>query len=194
MTKRLQAIAMAFLVTVGGAALAIEEPTYEVIDSTESYEIRRYAPFMIAEVDVSGDMNAAGSEAFRILAAYIFGDNAPGEKMQMTAPVVSGAPAADKESYTYAFVMEARFTPETLPAPLDPRIRIVEKPAQVIAARAFSGRWTEGRYRNNETALINSLASDGLRTQGDPLLARYNGPMTPWFMRRNEVLVQLDWE
>jgi hypothetical protein len=24
-------------------------------------------------------------------------------------------------------------------------------------------------------------------TEGEPVWARYNGPMTPWFLRRNEI-------
>ena len=93
--------------------MAIEEPEFEVIRATGDYEIRRYAPFIVAEVDVEGD---AGNRAFRILADYIFGNNGRGEKMAMTAPVVS-APAEDGEqTYTYAFVMESRYSIDTVPA------------------------------------------------------------------------------
>ena len=174
--------------------MAIEEPAFEVIHTTSDYEIRRYEPFIVAEVDVGGDMNKAGNRAFQILAGYIFGNNEPGEKMNMTAPVVSHEPAGDRDTYTYAFVMESRYSMESLPAPVDPRIRIVQKPGRIIAARAYSGRWTEDNYRENEVVLVSKLAIDGLQTEGNPYLARYDSPMKPWFMRRNEVLVELDWE
>ena len=157
--------------------MAIEEPAFEVIHTTSDYEIRRYEPFIVAEVDVGGDMSKAGNRAF-----------------QMTSPVVSHEPAGDRDTYTYAFVMESRYSLESLPAPVDPRIRIVQKPGRIIAARAYSGRWTEDNYRENEVVLVSKLAIDGLQTEGNPYLARYDSPMKPWFMRRNEVLVELDWE
>jgi hypothetical protein len=174
--------------------MAIEEPEFEVLRFTDDYEIRRYAPFIVAEVDVDGNMSDAGNRAFRILADYIFGNNQPGEKMQMTAPVVSNAPREGSNTFTYAFVMESRYSMETLPAPVDPRIRIVQKPPQVVAARSYSGRWTEENYLQNELSLLSALALDGLEMRSEPFLARYDSPFKPWFLRRNEVLIELDWE
>lgn len=189
--------------------MALEEPDYDVLLSTKHYEIRRYAPYIIAEVDVEGDHRSSGNKAFRILAGYIFGNNAPGEKMSMTAPVesqpdgarmnmtapvLSDAPENGQSEYTYAFVMERQYNLQTLPAPLDPRIRIREKPARIVAARRYSGGWSESNYSENETALLEALRTDRVQITGSPLLARYNGPFTPWFLRRNEVLVEIDWQ
>ncbi len=174
--------------------MAIEEPRFEVIHVANNYEIRRYEPFIVAEVDVPDDAGNAGNRAFRILADYIFGNNEPGEKMRMTAPVVSDAPRRDGGLATYAFVMESRYSIDTLPAPVDPRIRIVQKPAQIVAARSYSGRWTEDNFLRHEVSLVSALTIDGLAMRSEPFLARYNGPFTPWFLRRNEVLVELEWQ
>ena len=191
------------------SAMAIEEPDFEVLLTTKQYEIRRYDPYIIAEVDVQGDMGSAGNKAFRILAGYIFGNNEPGEKMamtapveskpkgermKMTAPVLSDAPEAQRKAYTYAFVMEEKYTLITLPTPVDPRIRIREKPSRVVAVRRYSGGWSEANYRKNEAALIDALETDRVEITGEPVLARYNGPFTPWFMRRNEILIEVRWE
>lgn len=181
------------LAGAGTPAMAIEEPQFEVIHVTNDYEIRRYAPYIVAEVDVPGDMGDSGNRAFRILADYIFGNNEPGQKMQMTAPVVSDAPRASKDAFTYAFVMESRYSMDTLPAPVDPRIRIVQKPAQVVAARSYSGRWTQENFLQHEVSLVSALTIDGLTMRSAPFLARYDSPFKPWFLRRNEVLVELDW-
>lgn len=189
-SKFIPAIAAAVL-SASPAANALEEPAYEVLRGTEDYEIRQYESYIVAEVDVVGNADDSGNRAFRILADYIFGNNDAREKMNMTAPVVSDAPSPDADTYTYAFVMESRYSLDTLPAPVDPRIRIVEKPGRIIAAREYSGRWTESNYRENEAILLGSLALDGLRTEGKAFLARYDDPFTPWFMRRNEVLVEL---
>ena len=188
--------------------MAYEEPSYEVLEQADEYEVRRYAPYLIAEVDVEGDFGKAGNKAFRLLAGYIFGDNQTEEKMSMTAPVESRpkqegvrmsmttpvtSTASATDQYTYAFVMERKFTLDTLPQPRDPRIRLRQQAARVMAVRRYSGRWTEENYRENEVKLMEALSADDQRPIGTPMLARYNSPFTPWFMRRNEVMVQIEW-
>ena len=69
--------------------MALEEPDYKVLESTRDYEIRAYAPYIVAEVDVDAGAKEAGNRAFRVLAGYIFGDNDEQQKMKMTAPVSS---------------------------------------------------------------------------------------------------------
>lgn len=174
------------------AVMAYEEPEYEVLLSAADYEVRRYAPYIVAEVDVEGGMGKSGNEGFRILAGYIFGDNEPGEKMSMTVPVESRPTREELDRHTYAFVMERRYTLATLPSPVDPRIRLVTRPQRVMAVRRYSGRWTEANYDKQQQALFAALDRDGIKRLGNPLLARYNGPFTPWFMRRNEVLVEIE--
>ena len=175
-------------------AMAIEEPEFEVLKSNDDYEVRLYVPHIVAEVDVKGDEGDPGRAAFRILAGYIFGDNEAETKMSMTAPVTSQAGGeGEGEHFTYAFFMESSYTMETLPKPMDARIRLVEKPARGIAARRYSGRWSTSNYQKNESALMAALANDGVVLSGEPYLARYNSPFTPWFMRRNELLVEIEW-
>jgi len=190
-------------------AMAIEEPAFDILSTTDDYEIRQYAPSIVAEIDVEGDMNKAGGDAFRVLAGYIFGKNQPGTKMAMTAPVTSQragdgermnmtAPvmstAADdgSKAYTYAFLMESKYSMDTLPKPLDPRVRLVEKPARVVAVRQYSGTWSSKNYRKNEELILAALHDNGVAISGRPYLARYNSPFTPWFLRRNEVIVEIE--
>ena len=56
-------------------ASAIEEPKYTVVREYDGFEIREYAPYLVAEVTVPGPAEEAGNQGFRILAAYIFGKN-----------------------------------------------------------------------------------------------------------------------
>lgn len=175
-------------------AMAIEEPEFEVLQSNDEYEVRMYAPHIVAEVDVEADDGDPGRAAFRILAGYIFGDNEAETKMSMTAPVTSQeGREGERELYTYAFFMESEYTMETLPKPMDERIRLVEKPARVVAARRYSGSWSTSNYQKHESALMAALAKDGVALSGEPYLARYNSPFTLWFMRRNELLVEIEW-
>ena len=175
-------------------AMAIEEPEFEVLKATDDYEVRLYVPHIVAEVDVEGNDGDPGRKAFKILAGYIFGDNEAETKMSMTAPVTSQADGeGERDHYTYAFFMESRYTMDTLPKPMDARIRLVEKPARVVAARRYSGRWSTRNYQKHESALMAALANDGVVLSGEPYLARYNSPFTLWFMRRNELLVEIEW-
>lgn len=174
----------------GHSAVALEEPEYEVIAEAAGYEVRRYQPYVVAEVDVRG--RSADSQGFRTLASFIFGDNTASEKMQMTAPVESRK-ADDSNDTTYAFVMESKYTLDTVPKPNDERIQLREKPSRVVAVLRFSGRWTDGNVAKHERELLSNLQADGITPLGKVELARYNSPFTPWFVRRNEVIVAVEW-
>jgi hypothetical protein len=204
----------AILLSVGGTkAMAIEEPAYEVVKTFPEFELRRYPPYLVAETDVAGSFDEVGNEAFRILADYIFGNNraktkiemtAPvgqrpsveeGERFEMTAPVVqSPKSGTDADVFVVSFVMPARFTLDTLPEPIDPRVRLREEPGAMMAARRYSGRWTESSYRENETRLLRAIEDAGLQAIAAPVYARYNSPFAFWFMRRNEAMVEVDVE
>ena len=168
-----------------GTAVAIEEPEYDLLHTSGDVEFRRYAPYIIAEATVSGD--AADQRAFRLLAGYIFGNNDAEEKMAMTAPV-------ETRGDDYAFVMERKYSMETLPKPKDERIELRTKPARVVAVRRFSGRWIDSNFERHRQALLDDLAELDIEVTGEPELARYNGPLTPWFLRRNEIIVPVKWE
>lgn len=190
-----------------GVVVAYEEPEYRVVSEHEEYEIRTYEPYLVAETIVSGDFGGSGNQAFRILAGYIFGDNRSAEKMAMTAPVtrqpaddsvkmnmtvpVISERAAEAGSYSYQFVMERKYTRDTLPVPNDDRVRIREVPARVLAVRRYSGRWTAGNFERHTETLLEALQRDGIQVVGLPMSAAYNSPFTPPFLRRNEVLVEV---
>ena len=172
--------------------MALEEPDYEVLSKKGDIEFRRYEPYIVAEVTVAA--KAADRNAFRILAGYIFGDNGSNQKMQMTAPVESrDAESASQAYQDFSFVMEKAYTLDTLPAPNDDRIRLREKPSRVVAVRQFSGRWSDGNISEHEQQLLDDLRGFGVDVTGPPELARYNSPFTLWFLRRNEIVVPVDW-
>ena len=206
MMKRISPLFLLFLFS-GNPAMAIEEPAYEVLLETKYYEVRRYEPYIVAEVDVDESFKQAGNSAFRVLAGYIFGDNVPqqkmamtapvesreGERMNMTAPVTSRA-GSGEESFTYAFVMERKYSMDALPRPTNPDIRLVQRPERIMAVHRYSGTWSEERYAEHEKVLIDALTIDRVAIVGAPVFARYNAPFTPWFLRRNEIMVEVDWK
>ena len=181
-------------------AMAIEEPRYQVIEQDGAFELRDYATYLVAETRVEASFTEAGSEAFRRLFRYISGNNAAQQKIAMTAPVTQGkgekiamtAPVtqvADADGYRVAFVVPSRYSASTVPKPLDPRIEIRAVPARRVAVWRYSGRWTQERYDQMERQLREAIVARGLSVNGPPVLARYDPPFMPWFMRRNEVLI-----
>ncbi|MFM8766208.1 MAG: heme-binding protein, partial [Rubrivivax sp.] len=86
-------IAALLLATAAMTSHAIEEPDFEVVQRLDAVEIRQYAPYVVAEVTVTGPADSAGNRAFPLLAGYIFGKNKGERKMAMTAPVTQ-APVA----------------------------------------------------------------------------------------------------
>ena len=85
--------------------------------------------------------------------------------------------------------MPAKYTRDTVPQPLDPAVQIREVPAQLTASWRYSGRWTEATSRRRSSELREALKARGLSVAGEPVIARYNPPFMPTFLRRNEVLV-----
>jgi hypothetical protein len=184
-------------------ARAIEEPAYTVVTPHESFEVREYAPFIVAELAVPGPAEDAGNKGFRLLAAYIFGANQGERKIAMTAPV-SQAPAPAKIEMTapvsqteaaggfrVQFTMPASFTMDTLPLPLDPQVKLRQLPARRYAVIRYSGFWSQANYDQHLQQLRQAVAAAGLQTTGEPRYARYDAPWVPWFMRRNEIWLPL---
>jgi SOUL heme-binding protein len=179
---------------------AIEEPDYEVVRPLgDQIELRRYAPLVVAEVVVAATAEEAGNQAFPILAGYIFGKNKGQRKLDMTAPVTQSAEpmkmamTAPVTQDTVAggmrvqFVLPKGVTLANAPEPLDPRVRLREEPPVVRAAIRYSGTWSQANYDEHLAKLRAALSAAGLTPQGEPVLARYNPPITPWFLRRNEI-------
>lgn len=198
-------VAVAMIMTAA-PAMAIEEPEYRIRQKTELFELRDYPPYLVAEARIKAPFENAGAEAFSILAGYIFGNNrsqqkigmtAPvnqmslSEKIEMTAPVSLTAADGGGEAYVISFVMPARFTLENLPTPLDQRVIIREMPARTMAVLSFSGDWSQSRYLAHETKLLAAVLDAGLQSAGKPVFARYNPPFMPWFLRRNEVMIEV---
>jgi hypothetical protein len=168
----------------------VEQAKYEVLREINKVEIRRYETMVIAKVDGYGD------GGFNLLFNFITGNNRQKSKIVMTAPVVSEQIAMTapvlSESASIAFVMPEELTLETTPEPLDERIKIVEIPKRDVAALKFSGRWSNSIFKKKSKEMLEELKKAEIETVSQVFAMRYNGPFTPWFMRRNEVAVEVE--
>ena len=187
-----------------GNAMAIEEAEYTVVLQQQSFEVRRYEPHILAETIVDGDFDNAGNKAFSRLFQYISGNNQSSEEVEMTSPVGQGA-ASEKISMTspvgqqrmnsrwvVSFMMPSSYSLETLPEPKDPEVTLRQVPVRYIAAVRYSGFWSEKGYRLNKNKLDAWIDEAGFKALGEPIWARYDPPFTPWFLRRNEILVPIE--
>ena len=192
--------------TLTGAVMATEEPKYAVLEKESPFEIRSYAPMIVAEVQVDGDLDEASSQGFRLIAAYIFGQNQVSEKIAMTAPVTvedqsvknakiaMTAPVGIESKagkWTVSFVMPAEYSMETIPKPINPQVQLRQIPALKKGVISFSGFYNSQKVAEKTLELEQWMKSRDLQGLGSPNFARYNPPWTLPFMRRNEVMITL---
>ena len=195
-------------ILIASTVMATEEPKFTVIEKSEPFELRTYTPQLVAEVKVEGDLDTASSQGFRLIAAFIFGQNQVSEKISMTAPVAIETARSTKIAMTvpvgieagkdswkgvnqwvFSFVMPSEYTMATLPKPLNPLVTIRELPAQKRAAITFSGFYNEAKVLEKTKTLEEWIKSKQWQAIGNPQFARYNPPWSIPFMRRNEILI-----
>lgn len=188
--------------------MAIEEPKFILIEKENSFELRSYQPKIIAEVHVDGDMSESSSSGFRLIADYIFGNNTTQSgksvKIAMTAPV-SVREESKKISMTAPvgiqkvmngwkvyFVMPSQYNLDTLPTPNNAQVSIKQVPAKRCAVIRFSGFVDEDKMSQKVKELNDWIVNKNLKPINSPELARYNPPWTLPFLRRNEIMVEVD--
>jgi effector-binding domain-containing protein len=196
-------LAIASIVTGTTETMAIEEAEYTIVKKDDNFEIRDYTPHIVAQTLVVGSLEEAGSKAFKRLFGYISGENRSRKKIEMTAPVSQQAnpeiikmtaPVGQQrvgDKWAVSFMMPASYSRETLPVPENPRVTLRRVPGRRMAAVRYSGFWSEKGYLENKRKLESWINDNGLKIAGESLWARYNSPFTPWFLRRNEILIPI---
>ena len=186
--------------------MAIEEPKYSIVETDDKFELRAYAPMIIAEVSVQGSLKSASNQGFRLIADYIFGNNiaSNGEKQKvaMTAPVtvqaqpkllnVTQQGGAQEQEWKVHFVMPSEYSMSALPKPNNPKVKLKEVSERYYASLRFAGLTGEKKVARKTKELQEWMATKNLTAKGQPELARYNPPWTLPFARRNEVLIEVE--
>jgi hypothetical protein len=184
--------------------MAIEEIQYKILKQHGDFEVRLYAPYLIAETIVDAQFDEAGSDAFKVLFKYISGNNQSQQDIAMTAPVAQQgvgdkiamtAPVEQQKSsdkWAVSFMLPAFYTPTTVPEPINLDVKIREVPARYTASITYSGFWSESAYQKHNKKLQQWINDAGYEVIGETVWARYNAPFTPWFLRRNEVLIPIE--
>lgn len=183
--------------------MSIETPKYVVLDKDGSFEVRRYAPNITATVEVEGDdYREAANNGFRPLATYIFGGNTSRQEIAMTAPVTA-QPTAEKiamtapvtitkeKTYLVSFTMPSKYSMENLPLPKNPNVRFQSNPAKKVAAIRFAGTFKQRNFDKNLKRLREWMKQKRLTPNSEPVIAGYDPPIKPWFLKHNEILIEV---
>jgi len=189
------------------ARIMVEKPKYEVLARAKGYQIRRYPPYIAAQVQVDGDAKEAVSRGFGPLAEYIFGKNVDQAKIAMTSPVTREAPASKKiamttpvtqqpegDAHVVSFIMPSEYSMDDLPRPENPAVRLKAVPERVMAVRRFTWRGTDKHMQAKEKKLRAALERDSMEVVGPPVYARYDPPWTLPIFRRNEVMLPVTYK
>lgn len=191
------------LTTLSVPIHATEEPDHQVVRELGDIQVRQYAAYTVAEVVVAGPAGEAASQAFPILAGYIFGKNKGEKKFGMTAPVTQVAVPVKLEmtaavtqtaapgGFPVQFVLPRGATVTSAPEPLDARVQLREVLPSLVAVIRYSGFWSASNYGEHLARLQAALRAADLAWTGEAVYSRYNAPFTPWFMRRNEIWLHL---
>ncbi len=182
----------------------VEEPAFALQSSEGKFQVREYAPTIVAETTVKGDAWGSRFEGFGPLADYIFAKGRDGEKIAMTAPVTQAAPrekiamtapvtqqVSSGDTWTISFTMPAGSTLQSLPAPTSPNVKLVEEPARRMAVYSFTGLASASDMETAQSVLMRKVASSNLTPRGEAVFAFYDPPWTPAFLRRNEVMIEV---
>jgi len=189
---------IAALMLTGQAALALgfEKPEYTLVYKDGDIEYRQYESYLVSEsvvVEHNGEYKEAGFEGVNRLLSYIRGANQnaekSSEKMSMTLPIEQ---TMAPEGWRVALMLPGKYTLETAPKPTDPQVRVRLVPGRLMAVLRYSGRWTEKNFSGKMSELRKAVESKSLETVGEMQTALYNPPITPPFMRRNEVMVEVN--
>ena len=199
---------IALILIVGGLLAGpvmsnVEKPDYKVIQTERNIEIRQYEPMIIAEVEVDGKREDAIREGFRLIADYIFGNNTVQRDIAMTAPVqqqesqkiAMTAPVQQQStgrSWQISFVMPSKYSMESLPEPNNDRVRLKEISTKKFIVIDFSGTNSNENVTKHENQLMNYIEANQIKIIDSPKYAFYNAPWTLPFMRRNEVMIEIN--
>lgn len=194
------------MMAVANQVFALEKPKYEVMFETGKIEYRLYESYLVAETTVAGteSYGKASNQGFFRLFDYISGDNTGSTSIAMTSPVQQ-TPNSEKISmtapvqqtktelgWTVAFMLPSKFDLQTAPTPTNSEVRIRAIPERMMAVIRYSGRWTQKNFDRQTEKLMKDMDARGIPALSSPEAAAYNPPFVPPFMRRNEIMIEVD--
>jgi hypothetical protein len=173
----------------GGLAMVKAQP-YRVLQKLlGGVELRHYPAHTLVSLEVRAAFGDAGNIGFRPLVSYISGQNTARAQIAMTTPVTH-LPQSDT-LHTISFVLPEGMTAEDAPVPSDSMLQVVEKAESQVAALFWRGRFDGEAASTRAATLRLSVMLSQFTGVGEVFFARYDPPMKPVFLRRNEALLEV---
>jgi len=166
------------------SSMAYEEAPYNVVHSTETYEIRHYKDRLVVEV-----VNKNNDNSFRKLFKYISGQNNKSEEIKMTVPVTQ---EVKNGNMTMQFYLPSKFNKTNTPKPSNSEIKVLTIEGGYYAVIKYSGRSSDQNFLKNKDILEKQLKQDNITILSPPIRASYNSPFTLPMLKRNEVMYRID--
>lgn len=166
------------------SAQAYQEAEYELLKKDGHVQIRLYKKAYLAKYHSQGNKKTAGNSAFMPLFNYIREGDIP-----MTVPVIQEEVKANE--WDMSFFMPSEKSIKDLAKPSDSKVKVVEFKARKMIVYKFTGSMNDRNFEKFNPRLIEYVKHNNLVIKKQPVLASYNSPFTPWFMRRSEIMYEL---
>lgn len=162
-----------------------ERQKYEVISLIDDVEIRRYLPYVAADIVVNNEYEKAANQGFRPLANYIFSNN-----IAMTAPVIVQEKSEGADKWQVSFVMPSGSKIEDMPEPQG-KVELRAEQEEICAVIRFSGYTSGAKVEKLKNKLLKTLDRHKYEVIGKVRIARFDPPWKPGFLRHNELVVPI---
>jgi hypothetical protein len=180
------------ILAAGGCALTrhgYEAARYRVAEREGAFELRDYDALPLASTGMTHAEKRSADGAFMRLFRYISKDNERDEKIAMTVPVFIGMEGGEGGM---SFVLPDALGKQGAPMPRNEEVSLGAFTAGRYAVYRYSGGWSRERALEAESNLREWLGKHGLEPAGEgAILANYDPPFTPAFLRRNEILIHV---
>lgn len=170
----------------------LQQPSYKVLIKEGNIEIRQYDSMILQSVEVSGEQYEALRQGFRPLVNYIGAKKRDGDKISMTAPVMQSTGSSHND-WIVSFSMPSKYNKTNLPNPNNKRVYTEYIEPTTAAVIRFKGRTNEKLLLTKSAELFDWLKKTEYDIQSKPKYLFYNDPSTPGFLRRNEVLLLVNY-
>ncbi len=180
-------VALAIILVWGSqfTRFGVESPEYQVLKKNGAFEIRSYPSMVIASTSMA---NPGEDNGFMRLFRYISGSNETGQKIAMTTPVLMAENGDDRQM---SFVIPKEVADNGAPQARGEAVEIETMAAGKFATYRFAGNRDAELFSDAKRKLYQWISENNFIPLDDPIVASYDPPLTPSFLKRNEILIRI---
>jgi len=163
-----------------------ETASYEVVKEYDQHiELRKYPVYYLAQT--TSQLDSRYTNGFNTVFNYISGNNKNSEKISMTTPVIS---QVQDNTLRTSFVVPSKYKGNP-PVPSSNDVQIKEFSEGYYIAIRFKGGWNDKIFTKHNNLLLDTIQKEGLTKLSEAYILRYQPPFIPNFLKRNEIMYQV---